>query len=257
MSAWTYGPRHAEETSDGLMPKQNLDTLNKSSGKVKTPARTRSVPKGRNLRNDVQEFKRELIINSAIDIFYEKGFQSTTVDEIAAAMSVTKAVVYWNFSSKLELLDEIVDRIFAKLSQCLACIDHKRSAAKNLAEVCFIHGSTVLSNQKEVALYLFERRNVSAELKRKITSQRDLLIGTLATVLANGVKAGEFHLTDHELVAYDIFSLTMMTFDWRWHRDVKRHSLENLCVHFAEQALRLAGYAGAFPFEDGELTLQA
>jgi AcrR family transcriptional regulator len=236
------------------MPNENLDIHNKLAGKVKAPARKRSIIQGRDLRNDVQQFKRELIINSAIDIFNEKGFQSTTVDEIAAAMSVTKAVVYWNFSSKLELLDEIVDRTFATLSQCLECIDHERSAAKNLAEVCFIHGSTVLANQKEVAVYLFERRNVSAELKRKITSQRDLLIKALATVLENGVKAGEFHVTDHELVAYDIFSLTMMTFDWRWHRDVKRHSLENLCVHFAEQALRLAGYAGEFPFEDGELT---
>lgn len=222
---------------------------------MKSPAGKRSISKGRDLRNAVHNLKRELIIKSAIDIFYEKGFQSTTVDEIAAALSVTKAVVYWNFSSKLELLDKIVDRTFALLSQCLECINPERSPAKNLAEVCFIHGATVLSNQKEVAVYLFERRNVSAELKRKITSQRDLLVKALAMVLENGAKAGEFDVNDAELVAYDIFNLTIMTFDWRWHREVKRHSLESLCIHFAEQALRLAGYVGEFPFEDGELAL--
>jgi AcrR family transcriptional regulator len=210
---------------------------------------------GRGLRDDVQEFKRELILKVAIDIFFEKGFQSTTVDEIAAAMSVTKAVVYWNFSSKLELLDEIVDRALAKLSRCIECIDDGRSAAKNLAEICFLHTRTILASQKEVAVYLFERRHVSDGLKRKITAQRDRLVGAFVAVLEAGVREGAFRVTDHELVAYNIVSMTAMTFDWRWHHDVKRHSPHNLGLHFAEQGLRLAGYTGDFPFADGELTL--
>ena len=213
------------------------------------------MPKGRDLRNDVQEFKRDLILGAAIDVFFENGFQSSTVDEIAAAMSVSKAVVYWNFATKLEVLDEIVDRALAKVSQCVACIDAVRRPAQNLAEVCFHHASTVLANQKEIAVYLFERRNVSEALKQKITSQRDLLVDALARVLERGVQAGEFVVKDYPLVAYDIISMTTMTFDWRWHQDIQRYSRENLSLHFAEQALRLAGYVGPFPFADGELTV--
>ena len=194
--------------------------------------------------------------SAAIDVFFEKGFQSSTVDEIAAAMSVSKTVVYWNFATKLEVLDEIVDRALAKVSQCVACIDHDRRPAQNLAEVCFAHASTILANQKEIAVYLFDRRHVSEALKRKIISQRDLLVDALAKVLERGVEAGEFLVRDYALVAYDIISMTTMTFDWRWHHDIQRYSRQNLSVHFAEQALRLADYMGPFPFADGELTVE-
>jgi AcrR family transcriptional regulator len=196
-----------------------------------------------------------MILRTATDIFFEKGFQSTTVDEIASATSVSKAVVYWNFSSKIEVLEEIASRIVMKLSQCVLCINYNRSAAENLAEISFRHSATILADQKSVAVYLFERRNLSAALKRKIRSQRDVLVGALAKVLETGVRGGEFRVRDPELVAYDIVSMTTMSFDWQWHRDIQRYSLENLCLHFAEQALRLAGYLGEFPLKVGELTI--
>jgi AcrR family transcriptional regulator len=228
----------------------------KSSAKTKLPARQRSsVSKGRDLRDDVQEFKREMILRIATDIFFQKGFQSTTVNEIASAMSVSKAVVYWNFSSKVEVLEEIADRTVTKLSQSVMCIDHDRSSAKNLAEISFRHSAIILTNQKGVAVYLFERRYLSAALKRKIRSQRDALVSTLAKLLETGVRGGEFRVRDPELVAYEIISMTTMSFDWRWHHDIQRYSPGNLSLHFAEQALRLAGYAGEFPFKDGELTI--
>jgi hypothetical protein len=94
-------------------------------------------------------------------------------------------------------------------------------------------------------------------LKRKITCQRDLLVGSLVDVLKAGVGEGAFQVKDHELVAYNIVSMSAMTFDWRWHHDVERHSPQSLAVHFAEQALRLAGHTGEFPFADGELTIGA
>ena len=215
------------------------------------------MSKGRDLRDEVQEFKRELILRSATDLFFDKGFQSTTVDEIASAMSVSKAVVYWNFSSKGEVLEEIADRTVTKLSQCVMCIDHDRSAVENLAEISFRHSAIILTNQKGVAVYLFERRHLSAALKRKIRSQRDVLVSALAKVLDTGVRGGEFRVRDLELVAYDIISMTTMSFDWRWHQDIQRYSPENLSLHFAEQALRLAGYVGEFPFKDGELTIDS
>ena len=230
--------------------------LDRSSAKAKLTARQRSsVSKGRDLRDDVQEFKREMILRIATDIFFEKGFQSTTVDEIASAMSVSKAVVYWNFSSKVEVLEEIADRTVTKLSQCVMCIDHDRSAAENLAEVSFRHSATILTNQKGVAVYLFERRHLSAALKRKIRSQRDVFLSSLAKILEMGIRDGEFRVQDPELVAYEIISMTTMSFDWRWHQDTQRYSPENLSLHFAEQALRLGGYVGKFPFKDGELTI--
>jgi AcrR family transcriptional regulator len=228
----------------------------RSTAKRKTAGRPRSsAPRSRDLRDDVQEFKRDLILRAATDIFFEKGFQSTTVDEIAAAMSVSKAVVYWNFSSKNEVLEAIVERALAKLTECVAYIDPSRSPPENLAEVCFRHSATILNNQKEVAVYLFEQRHRSEGLTRTVKVEQAKVVQALVGVLEAGVRSADFQIKDPELVAYDILSLIAMAFDWRWHQDTQRHSPQNLSLHFSEQALRLAGYAGSFPFRTGELTM--
>jgi AcrR family transcriptional regulator len=234
------------------------DMPEKTAAKGRSSTGSRSgAPKGRGLRGDVQEFKRDLILRTATEIFFEKGFQGTTVDEIAAAMSVSKAVVYGNFSSKNEVLDGIVDRAMAKLTQCVQYIDPDRRPAQNLAEVCFRHSATILTNQKEVAVYLFEQRHRSPGLARRVKSQQARVVEALVGLLEAGRRSDEFRIDDPELVVYDILSMIAMSFDWRWHQNTQRHSPQSLSLHFAEQALRLAGHVGEFPFRDGELAIEA
>jgi AcrR family transcriptional regulator len=232
----------------------------RSPTKKRSPVKPRAAgPKARDLRDDVAEFKRDLILRTAVEIFFEKGFQATTVDEIAAAMSVSKAVVYWNFASKNDVLDAIVDRAIIKLTRIAQYIDPARSPAQNLAEFCFRHAAVVLANQKEVAVYLFEMRHRSADLQRRVKALQTPVLRALTEQLEAGVRSGEFRMSDPQLVVYDILSMIIMSFimsfDWRWHYGVQRHTVQNLSLHFADQALRLAGYAGEFPFKEGELVV--
>lgn len=53
---------------------------------------------------------RELIINSAIDVFIKKGYSKATLEEIVQHIGLTRGAFYWNFSSKREILDEILKR---------------------------------------------------------------------------------------------------------------------------------------------------
>src|SRR3546814_10389884 len=85
--------------------KQLPSRANSPSGLSKPPASSRV-----GLRENVRAFKRELIINAAIEVFYRDGYQSATVDDVAASMSMTKAVVYYYFKSKETLLQAIIER---------------------------------------------------------------------------------------------------------------------------------------------------
>jgi AcrR family transcriptional regulator len=241
----------------GVADRERTPRMPESSPtKKRSPVKPRSsTPKARGMRADVAEFKRDLILRTALEIFFEKGFQATTVDEIAAAMSVSKAVVYWNFASKNDVLDAIVERATTKLTRCARYIDPDRSPAQNLAEFCFRHASIVLANQKEVAVYLFEMRHRSADLQRRVKALQTPVLHALTELLEAGVRSGEFRMSDPQLVVYDILSMIIMSFDWRWHYGVQRHTVQNLSLHFADQALRLAGYAGDFPFREGELVI--
>jgi AcrR family transcriptional regulator len=47
---------------------------------------------------------RERILNAALDLFIEKGFDKTSLREIAEQLGVTKAALYYHFASKEDIL---------------------------------------------------------------------------------------------------------------------------------------------------------
>ena len=55
-----------------------------------------------------KENTRQLILQAALDCFYEKGFSKTSFDDIAAKIGMTKGAVYWHFKDKSDLLVELI-----------------------------------------------------------------------------------------------------------------------------------------------------
>ncbi|MGH7611132.1 MAG: TetR/AcrR family transcriptional regulator [Candidatus Dormibacteria bacterium] len=54
---------------------------------------------------------REVILEAAIDLFTEQGFDKTSLREVAARVGVTKAALYYHFRSKEEILEAVMARL--------------------------------------------------------------------------------------------------------------------------------------------------
>lgn len=55
---------------------------------------------------------RERIIQSAMHVFGQKGFQKASLDEVAADAGLTKGAIYWHFKSKNDLFFAMLDHRF-------------------------------------------------------------------------------------------------------------------------------------------------
>ncbi|MCU1327285.1 MAG: transcriptional regulator, TetR family, partial [Bryobacterales bacterium] len=55
------------------------------------------------------EDRRRQLIETAIDLFSQKGFAGTTTREIAAAAGVTEAIIFRHFATKQDLYAAILD----------------------------------------------------------------------------------------------------------------------------------------------------
>lgn len=64
--------------------------------------------------------RREQLINISKELFAEKGFDGTSVEEIAARAAVSKPVVYEHFGGKEGIYAVIVDREIQQLTSSLA-----------------------------------------------------------------------------------------------------------------------------------------
>lgn len=54
------------------------------------------------------EKTRQAILESALDVFSEKGYAKATFDEIAARAGFTKGAVYWYFRNKADLIAALI-----------------------------------------------------------------------------------------------------------------------------------------------------
>jgi AcrR family transcriptional regulator len=58
---------------------------------------------------------REKILTAAEKLFAEHGFDKTTVDSIAAQAGINKALIYYHFDSKTEIIQTIYERILEEI----------------------------------------------------------------------------------------------------------------------------------------------
>jgi AcrR family transcriptional regulator len=73
------------------------------------------------------EERRELILDAALEVFARRGFNGASIDEIAHAAGVSKALIYEHFPSKrdlhVSLLERHVQEIFERLAEAAATSD--------------------------------------------------------------------------------------------------------------------------------------
>jgi AcrR family transcriptional regulator len=76
------------------------------------------------------EQRREQLLEVATTLFSDRGYRSTTMDDVAEAAGVTKPLLYQHFSSKkalyLELVDAVAQRMLAAIAEGTARADGPR-----------------------------------------------------------------------------------------------------------------------------------
>ncbi len=64
------------------------------------------------------------ILEAALELFSEKGYEGTNIREIAAALGLVKSSVYRHFESKEEIWNTLLDEMIAYYGQRFGSADH-------------------------------------------------------------------------------------------------------------------------------------
>ena len=59
--------------------------------------------------------RRQEIVQAAKSLFSKKGYSSTSMDEIAEKVGITKASLYYFFESKERIFAEIIEEVLAEI----------------------------------------------------------------------------------------------------------------------------------------------
>src|ERR1700761_8611546 len=78
---------------------------------------------------------RQRILDIALDLFTEKGYDKTSLREIAAEVGFSKAAVYYHFASKDDILLALHQRFHDVTKESLERLDGKSMDLRRWAEV--------------------------------------------------------------------------------------------------------------------------
>jgi AcrR family transcriptional regulator len=139
------------------------------------------------LRN---EHTRQILLGIALELFAEQGYERTSLREIADAMGVTKAALYYHFPSKDALLMTIVRPMLDKVDSLLERFESGTRRADHRAELLSAY-LDVLVEERVVVGFLVRDPAAArhAELGERFVEQQErlraLLAGPRSSVRAN------------------------------------------------------------------------
>ena len=131
-----------------------------------------------------REQRRSQLLRLATEVFTEKGYQATSMDDIASAAGVTKPVLYQHFRSKESLYVEVLDvigegllaEVRAMASQAGGPADRVRVGLQRFYEYVALKNSLRLFTGHE---------RVSAEVQQRVEEVLDAMSIELAGVLTS------------------------------------------------------------------------
>jgi AcrR family transcriptional regulator len=85
------------------------------------------------LREAQKQLTRDVIVERALELFTEKGYAATTIDEVAAAAGTTRATFYAYYPSRSDLMRDFMARVNAFLDRADA--PEQGSTAVELVDV--------------------------------------------------------------------------------------------------------------------------
>jgi AcrR family transcriptional regulator len=166
-----------------------------------------------------KDARPEEITAAALELFTERGYAATRLEDVAARADISKGTLYLYFENKEELFKAVVREGFVSpLKEMRELVERYEGPTFELVEMLvrgwWQHiGSTRLSGIPK--LMISEARNFPEIARFYVDEVVKPGREAIASVLRRGVERGEFRRVDPEVAGNLVFAPMMMIALWR------------------------------------------
>jgi TetR/AcrR family transcriptional regulator, cholesterol catabolism regulator len=142
------------------------------------------------------------ILNTSAALFSRKGYGSTTLEDIASELGISKPTLYHYIEAKNDLLYSICDQAVCKLLNQAREVNNSAMAAKDkLAELIRLHLSLFSEYGDFASVFFAEERELPARQRARIRSLSREYEGMLRAALEQAIEEGSFGGIDVPMTA--------------------------------------------------------
>ncbi|WP_010302968.1 TetR/AcrR family transcriptional regulator [Kurthia senegalensis] len=181
---------------------------------------------------------KEELIRQSIQLFDEKGFTNTSIQQITDALHVTKGTFYYYFASKEQLLYTIhlhyVDEL---LKRQQTIMNQKQTALEKLSRIITLIIEDMDDVQLEARVFFREMKHLSTENNQNIKQKRKQFRLNVQSVIEQGQDHREISNTvKADLAAFAVLGMT--NYCYEWYKQEGTLSTSELAVQYVEMILK-------------------
>ena len=146
------------------------------------------------------EIRKNEIIDAARKFFFQKGYEQTSIQDIIDDLSIAKGTFYHYFKSKLDLLDQLIDRTTSEMSASIKPIlNMDMNAIEKFNKVFQVATAVSLQNIDVFlvplgVMYKDENTIIRVKMYRRMVEKSTPL---LSSIIEQGIKEGVFNNPYH------------------------------------------------------------
>lgn len=193
------------------------------------------------------ESKQKLreICRIAARVFYEKGYDGASMQDIAAAVGLTKAGLYHHVGSKDRLLFEIMNYGMDILDETvLEKVKSIQDPQAKLRQTIIGHIDLVVrARDLEITVILHENRSLKGALRKKINTRKKAYIHFLEDLITQVQdQSGHEPLISPALATFNLLGIINWLYQWyRPDGPITQDELARGCVDFFFRGLLGSG----------------
>jgi AcrR family transcriptional regulator len=183
---------------------------------------------------------RQEILRTAARLFQQRGYDATSMNDVAAALKLSKGGLYHHFQSKDEILFEIMNHAMQITEErVLAPVRGIADPEERLRTLIRLHIEVVLGvRDREITVMLHENHPLPPTLRRRINSRKKDYVhfveSLIAEVQKGGVQNGRRSAGRVSPRAAAFALLGMINWIYQWYKPEGSLQANNLVPQFTE-----------------------
>jgi AcrR family transcriptional regulator len=157
---------------------------------------------------------REAVLAGSVALFNERGFDKTSMEDLARHLGITKSAIYHHVTGKDALLGMALDRALSGLEQAADDVRGAEAAAVVRLELLVRRSVTVLVERLPYVTLLLRVRG-NSEVERSALARRRRLDRLAAGLVQEAVTAGDLRPdVDASVTARLLFGMVNSLTEW-------------------------------------------
>lgn len=167
-------------------------------------------------RAQQRELKRQAVLQTAAQLFNERGFHATSLDDIAERLHVTKPTLYYYVKSKDEILLECVRTALDMMQEEIGAVRLAGGRALDQLKACMRIYCVIVTQDFGRCVIRIGEDPLPAPLRKELRRLKAGIDQEFRRLLAEGVAQGSIAPCDPKMAAFMLAGA--LSWVGRWYR---------------------------------------